>query len=75
MLAWLADAIRIVNTKEASIGINTSFSSSTGMSHLGTLVNIDTALRSSMVAGCESSTFLLVTVALVSRSANTIVFT
>jgi len=75
VLAWLADAIWIVNTKEASIGINASFSSSTGMSHLGTLVNIDTTLRSSMVAGCESSTYLLVTVALVSRSANTIVFT
>jgi len=75
VLAWLADAIWIVDTEEASIGINTSLSCSTSMSHLGTLINVDATLWSSVVVGGESSTNLLVSVALVSRSANTVVFT
>jgi len=75
VFAWLADSIWIVDTEESSISINTSLSSSTSMSHLSALVNVDTTLWSSMVVGGESSASLLVSVALVSSSANAVVFT
>ena len=74
VLAWFADAIWIVDTEETSIGINTSLGSSASVSHIGTLINVDATLWSSVVAGGESSANLFVSVALVSRSANTVVF-
>lgn len=74
VLAWLADAVRIVDTEETSVGINTSLGSSTGVSHIGTLINVDATLWSGVVVGGESSANLFVSVALVSRSANAVVF-
>jgi len=74
VLAWLADAVRIVDTEETSVGINASLGSSTGVSHIGTLINVDATLRSGVVVGGESSANLFVSVALVSRSANAVVF-